>query len=85
MTLSSATIVKSHKLRDYRFDNWDSQVSGRWSYRDLVADENYRTGWISFDSLTWNPEDRQLYCGLNSIDGDLLYRFDLGTEQFESL
>ncbi len=85
MADSPNTVVKSHVLRDYRFDNWDSEVSGRWSYRDLVADENYRTGWISFDSVTWNPDDRQLYCGLNSIDGDLLYRFDPSSEQFESL
>ena len=47
---------------------------------------NYKlAGWISFDTVRWNSNDRKLYCGLNSIDGDLLYSFDPRCGQFECL
>jgi sugar lactone lactonase YvrE len=79
------TSVKAHILRDYKLEGWQERIAGRWSYRQLVADENWRKGWISFDAVTWNPDDRRLYCGLNSIDGDLLYTFDPRTSSFECL
>ncbi len=77
--------VKAHILRDYRLKGWKEKIEGRWSYRELCADPEWFKGWISFDTVTWNPHDKQLYCGLNSIDGDLLYRFDPSTERFESM
>lgn len=77
--------VKAHVLRDYWLKGWDETIVGRWHYRDLAADENWRNGWISFDSVTWNPDDSLLYCGLNSLDGDLLYTFDPRTGGFASL
>lgn len=79
------TPVKAHVLRDYRLSGWSEKIEGRWHYRDLCADTDWRDGWISFDSITWNPGDRKLYCGLNSIDGDLLYRFDPASAAFTSL
>lgn len=81
----NATPVKAHVLRDYRLSGWQEQIVGRWHYRQLAADNNWRNGWISFDTVTFNPDDGAVYCGLNSIDGDLLYRFDPGTEQFTCL
>lgn len=72
-------------MRGYRLTGWENEISGRWHYRDLVAHEQWRKGWISFDTVTWNCDDRRVYCGLNSIDGDLLYRFDPSTETFTSL
>lgn len=77
--------IKAHILRDYKLSGWQDKIAGRWHYRDLAADDNWRKGWISFDTVTWNPADRKVYCGLNSIDGDLLYTFDPQTEQFECL
>ena len=82
---ASITPVKAHILRDYKLAGWKEKIAGRWHYRDLVADENWRDGWISFDAVTWNPDDRQVYCGLNAIDGDLLYRFDPASGAFTSL
>jgi hypothetical protein len=77
--------VKAHILRNYKLEGWNEKIVGRWSYRDLVADPAWRKGWISFDSVRWNGKDKKLYCGLNSIDGDLLYAFDPGSGQFEGL
>lgn len=79
------TPLKAHVLRDARLEGWHEKIAGRWHYRDLAADPAWRNGWISFDAVTWRPEDGQVYCGLNSIDGDLLYRFDPITERFECL
>jgi hypothetical protein len=58
---------------------------GRWSYAELRADADWFHGWISFDSVLYNPNDKKLYCGLNSLDGDLLYAFDPEKDQFESM
>lgn len=77
--------VEAHILRDYRLSGWQERIVGRWHYRDLVADENWRKGWISFDSVVFNPDDGQVYCGLNSIDGDLLYRFSPDDHTFQCL
>jgi hypothetical protein len=79
------TAVKAHVLRDYRLSGWQERIVGRWHYRDLAADPNWRDGWISFDTVTFNPDDGRVYCGLNSIDGDLLYRFDPRAGQFTGL
>ncbi len=78
-------IIRSHALLNYKFDNWQSEVEGRWPYSKLYDDESYRVGWISFDALTWCEENECLYCGLNSMEGDLLYRFWPEEDRFESL
>lgn len=77
--------VKMHVLRNFRLDGWKEKIEGRWTYRDLIADPAWFEGWISFDAVTWNPYDKHVYCGLNSLDADLLYRFDPATECFEGL
>jgi sugar lactone lactonase YvrE len=77
--------VKAHILRNAKLEGWRDKIVGRWSYRELCADLKWFHGWISFDSVAFNPDDRQIYCGLNSIDGDLLYRFDPVNGQFECL
>lgn len=77
--------IRAHKLRDYRLEGWKEKIAGRWSYARLAADPQWRDGWISFDSVTWNPHDGLVYCGLNSIDGDLLYAFSPADGKFECL
>ena len=77
--------VKAHILRDYKLEGWEKEIAGRWSYRELASHAEWFKGWISFDTVTWNPYDQRLYCGLNSMDGDLLYRFNPGAETFESM
>lgn len=83
--MNSQISVRAHILRDYRLAGWHEKIVGRWHYRDLVADESWRKGWISFDSISFNPDDGCAYCGLNSIDGDLLYRFNPDTGRFDCL
>jgi hypothetical protein len=39
--------VKAHKLKDRRFDNWHSEIEGRWRIADLRADAGYNNDWIS--------------------------------------
>lgn len=77
--------VQAHPLRQHRLEGWADKIAGRWSYRQLAADPAWRDGWISFDSVVWNPSDGLVYCGLNSIDGDLLYSFDPKTSAFRCL
>lgn len=77
--------VKAHILRNYKLEGWEEKIAGRWSYKQLASDANWFKGWISFDTVAWNPNDQQLYCGLNSMDGDLLYRFDPSSSEFESM
>jgi len=77
--------VKANILRNTRLAGWKERIAGRWSYRDLAADPAWSKGWISFDTVRWNSNDQKLYCGLNSIDGDLLYAFDPRCGQFECL
>ncbi len=78
------TSIRAHPLRSMRLDGWES-ISENWSYKDLKSNASWRVGWISFDSLFWNHGDNCLYCGLNSIDGDILYRFNPAKDNFESL
>jgi sugar lactone lactonase YvrE len=77
--------VKAHILRDYRLEGWEKEIAGRWSYRELASHEEWFKGWISFDTVAWNPYDQRLYCGLNSLDGDLLYRFNPCAQTFDSM
>lgn len=77
--------VRAHKLMDTRFDNWTSEVEGRWTIADLRAHENYRDGWISFDSLAWDVDTEKLYIGLTAVSTDIFYEFDSHTCQFRSL
>jgi hypothetical protein len=77
--------LEAYALRNYRLEGWKETITGRWTYSDLVSDPTWFKGWISFDALQWNPHTQKLYCGLNSLDADLLYAFDPKTRQFESM
>jgi hypothetical protein len=83
-TMKSQYRVCVHKLRDVRLEGWHEKIVGRWHYRDLIADPAWSKGWISFDSLCWDETRGLLFCGLNSLDGELLYRFDPRSNEFTS-
>src|SRR5665213_1233301 len=83
--MASLRLVKANILRNYKLTGWKESIAGRWSYRGLAADPAWSKGWISFDTVRWNSNDQKLYCGLNSIDGDLLYAFDPSCGEFECL
>ncbi len=77
--------IKAHKLRDSRLTGWEDRISQKWTYQYIRSNPLWFNGWISFDTVTWNPNDKRLYCGLNSLDGDLLYSFNSSAPQFESM
>lgn len=77
--------VSAHILRNRKLDGWSDKIVGRWSYRQLAADPDWYHGWVSFDAVSFNPDDGKIYCGLNSMDGDLLHRFHPDTGEFECL
>jgi outer membrane protein assembly factor BamB len=72
-------------LKNRRFDNWESEVEGRWSIEDLRADEAYCHEWISFDCLAWDGKSNKLYIGLTSINNDIFYTYDPTLDKFMSL
>ncbi len=77
--------VRAHILKNRQFDNWESEVEGRWKIEDLRADEGYCNDWISFDSLAWDEKSSKLYIGLTSINNDFFYAYDPAQETFTSL
>ena len=77
--------VKAHILKDRRFDNWYSEVEGRWKIEDLRSDEGYCNDWISFDCLTWDERTRRLYIGLTSINSDIFHYYEPELDEFTSL
>lgn len=77
--------VCAHVLKSRSFDNWASEVEGRWKFEDLRADPGYRNDWISFDSLAWDPRAARLYVGLCTLSGDIFHAFDPARGEFRSL
>ena len=76
--------VRAHILKNRSFDNWKSEVEGRWKIKDLRADAGYCNEWISFDSLAWDEAAQRLYIGLASINTDIFYVFEPGGDKFTS-
>jgi len=77
--------VKACILRDRAFNNWDTEVEGRWSFEDLRADPGYYHDWISFTSVLWDPSSDNIYCGLTALDADILYVYERRLRKFTSL
>jgi hypothetical protein len=77
--------VRAHVLKDRRFDNWDSEVFGRWTWHDLRAHPGYYHDWISFDGVLWHPQLEKVFCGLTVLDNDIFHVFDPGAARFQSL
>lgn len=77
--------VRAHIYRDRRFNNWESEVVGRWTIEDLRADPDYCHDWISFDCLAWDQEQERLYIGLTAIDTDIFHVFDPCKNTFQAL
>jgi len=76
--------VRVHILKNRSFDNWESDVEGRWKFEDLRADEGYCNDYISFDSLAWDEKSRRLYIGLTSINNDIFYVYEPAQDRFTS-
>ncbi len=60
------------KLRDVRFGTqWADQIEDRWDYADVLRNDAWRTGWISFDCLCHEPDSDTVYAGITSFDADI--------------
>lgn len=82
---SSPKYVEAHILRDNRVTGWDDRIKNKWAFQNLRDDPSWFHGWISFDAVTWSSKQKTLYCGLNSLDGDLLYGFSPSTGTFKTM
>lgn len=76
--------ARSLKLKDRKFDNWQTQVEDRWNYSDLRADEGWRKDWISFDCLCHFQENDTVYAGITSFDADIFRGYDRRKGKFVS-
>ncbi len=83
--MSKITKVKAHVLKSTQLNGWEDRHRLFPSYRHLRANKQWREGWISFDTLTFCTDDGNVYCGLNDMTGDLLYRFNPKSEEFTGL
>ncbi len=79
-----AITVKAFKLKNYTFDNYQTQVEDHWNYGDFLANDNWRKGWISFDSLYYYKEMDTVFAGITSFDADIFWGFDRKKENFTS-
>ncbi len=59
-----------------------------WTYQRLIADPAIVTGWVSFDTVTYDAktgESGSIWCGLNVLDPtdvSILWRFDIHSSEF---
>lgn len=74
--------ARALKLRDGHFDNWSSEVEDRWNYADMLAHEDWRGDWISFDCLCYDDERDTVFCGITSLAADIFWGYDRRRQQF---
>jgi hypothetical protein len=79
-----AIAIKSIKLKDHTFANYQTQVEDHWNYEDFLASDDWRKGWISFDSLCYDKGTDTVFAGITSFDADIFRGFNRKTRQFGS-
>ena len=73
----------SLRLLDVRFGNrWAEEVHYGWNYDDFLRNDDWRRGFISFDSLLWDPERDRVHAGITSFDHEVAKAFDRRTRTF---
>ncbi len=77
--------VTAHKLYDYSFDNWKSEIEDKYEYDDMRADDRLRVEWISFDCVMADPDSELVYLGITSFDADIFRAYDRKTGDFVDL
>lgn len=69
--ITSKALELKTVLDDPTFDWWQS--------------EDIKKHYHAFTTVTYNPKDRLLYCGVTNFGNDILYRFDPVSKSLESL
>lgn len=79
--------VTAKKLKDARFDNFHTEVEGRWDYERFVGGQHpdWFEDWISFDCLLADDQRDTIWCGLTCFATDIFYAYDRETDQFRSM
>ena len=77
--------VRTHKIYDAHFDNWEQEVQDKWVYDDFVADPLYSKEWISVTSLAYHEKSDAVYIGIGSFSKELLWKLDRRTGKVESM
>ena len=78
--------VTALKLHDVDFgDQWSSEAEDHWLYDDFKRNDDWRTGWISFDCAAYDAPADRLYLGITSFDADIFKAYDRGTGTFVGL
>jgi len=75
--------VRALILKNETFENLHEQQN--WDYDQMTAHRGRARNWISFDSLTYNPADDSVYCGITDFSNDIFYRFVRAAGKFECL
>lgn len=80
--------VKARVLRNARVTLAMSKAikeAGKWTFDHYQRTDPWRHDMISFTSVLYHPGNGLVYCGLTSMDNDVLYTFNPETEEFKSL
>src|SRR5512136_912003 len=70
-------------LKNETFEDLHEQQN--WDYNQMTAHRGRAKNWISFDSLTYNPADDCVYCGITDFSNDIFYRYRRAEDKFECL
>ena len=79
--------VNAIKLKDTRFEGFETHVDGRWNYDDFFKEENSQwvNDWISFDCVLADEQRNTIWCGLTQFGGEIFYAYDVKSGQFRNM
>ena len=79
--------VNAIKLKDTRFEGFETHVDGRWNYDDFFKEENSQwvNDWISFDCVLADEQRNTIWCGLTQFGGEIFYAYDIKSGQFRNM
>ena len=66
--------IRAIRLRDHDFGNqWSAETEDHWDYADYLKDKHWRSEWISFDCLCYEPLSDTVFCGITSFEADIFW------------
>jgi hypothetical protein len=80
--------TRAIKLKDAQYgETFHREVADRWNYSDFIgpAHEDWKDGWISFDSILADDARGMIWCGLTSFAGDIFYGYDRKARVFRGM
>lgn len=74
--------ITTLKLKDRYFDNWHTEIEDHWNYSDMLAHEDWRKDWISFDCLCYDKDSDTVFCGITSFAADIFWGYNRRDRHF---